>query len=179
MVARVVSVLRASCAVCGIVCVLYASTSKHAQGLGKGIGAGWLAVCFVGGAKAALSLALSLSLFFLPLRVCMGCTCTVRAEYEYSGTCIFSAILDVRLEQGWRCRCKCLTQGLLLLGDFPGGVRALLSGKDGRPNGASVPVALPSNLSTRASQRRRCGDAADSMELVLRRRSHRPSRFDG
>lgn len=84
MVARVVSVLRASCAVCGIVCVLYASPSKHAQGLGKGIGAGcWLAVCFVGGAKAALSLALagSLALFFFSLFVYVW---VVLVPYELS-----------------------------------------------------------------------------------------------
>lgn len=51
VVARVASVLRASYAVCGIVCVLYASPSKHAQGLGKGIGAGWRQ-CFDGGAES-------------------------------------------------------------------------------------------------------------------------------
>jgi hypothetical protein len=80
-------------------------------------------VCFVGGAESGSLCVAGGSLWLFVRRfvhiwallalLYVG-TRTVRKEYEHSGTCMFFAILDVPLEQGWRCRCRCSPQGLLL-----------------------------------------------------------------
>lgn len=129
------------------------------------------------GQRAALSFAIALVRRFV--YVGSGCRYSYRTKGVSTLRYLY-VLCDSRgsARAGMAMQMQMLGPGpFAFLGTCPGGVRALLSGKDRRSNGALCACSPPSNLSTRASQRRRCGDAADSMELVVRRRSHRRSRF--